>query len=81
MRMDHALAVAAGQTPGPDQILVVAGRLTRDADPAAALPAARGPGGMNALPPPEGAPGGAPDNLGTIRACHGLLSHTLRLLG
>ncbi len=77
MRMDHALAVAAGQAPGPDQILVVAGRLTRDADPAAALPAARGPGGMNALPPPEG----APDNLGTIRACHGLLSHTLRLLG
>lgn len=74
MRMDHALKVAAGQAPGPDQILSVAGRLARDVgEGAAPLPAARGPGGM--------APPGGPDNLVTLRACQGVLSQTLRLLG
>ena len=79
MRMDHALAVAAGQTPGPEQILSVAGRLLREGGEAGAgfmLPAARGPGGMNAMP----VPAGAPANLGTLRACQGLLSRTLQML-
>jgi hypothetical protein len=76
MRMDHALAVAAGQAPGPEQILSVAGRLTRDGEPGPAL-SVRGSGGMGALP----APAGTPDNLGTLRSCQGLLSRTLQMLG
>ncbi len=76
MRMDHALAVAAGQAPGPEQILSVAGQLTRDGEPGSALPAARGPGGLGLLPVPSG----PSDNLSTLRSCQGLLSQTLRML-
>jgi hypothetical protein len=71
MRMDHALAVAAGQAPGPDQILSVAGRLTREAE-----------AGTPPQPPRAPAPAAAlPGNLATLRACQALLGRTVQLLG
>lgn len=76
MRMDHALAVAAGLAPGPEQILSAAGRLARDAETGTAPPVLA-PSGLGAMPPLAATP---QNNLSTLRSCQGLLADTLRML-
>ena len=73
MKMDHALQLAAGQPPRPDDILSVAGRLAGQG-PLTPLCAA------SANPPAPRLPVAGPDNLGTLHACRGVLSRTIALL-
>lgn len=73
MKMDHALRLAAGQAPRPDDILSVAGRL---AGQGALAPSCAAPG----IPPATRLPGAGPDNLGTLHACRGVLARTIALL-
>jgi hypothetical protein len=71
MKMDHALRLAAGQAPGAEEILSMAGRLSGQG--------ALSPGAAPAEPPPR-FPTAAPDNRTTLRACQSLLSRTITLL-
>ena len=73
MKMDHALQLAAGQAPRPDDILSVAGRLAGQG-PLTPLCAA------SANPPAPRLPVAGPDNLGTLHACRGVLSRTIAML-
>ncbi|MDB5370421.1 MAG: hypothetical protein JWP20_1979 [Roseomonas sp.] len=77
MRMDHALQLAARLAPRPDDILSAAERLAQDSPGV--------PGGEAPVPDREGPSRGASrtgrDNHVTLRACQGLLSRTLHLLG
>lgn len=73
MKMDHALQLAASQVARPGEILAVAGRLSGQGS-WAPLRAAAAP------PPVVCPPSGQPDNLGTLRACQGLLTRTIALL-